>query len=191
MSSSAFAEDLLLDSDPPQVHITHAKRQLIVTCRSCGRWRTSCALTCGGRQRGFLFESNRHTAIRLGRCIDCEGLLPPGQHHEADLPSTAPPFCSHDQVPIDQVQKFMGHLHLSTTQIYAETSLRNLGDNYICERWGAGQGSPSVGMARLPKGFCGCTLKNRPRAFIKACGRFRFFVREPAPVPVEVLPGAG
>ena len=27
-------------------------------------------------------------------------------------------------VPIDQVQKFLGHLQLSTTQIYAETSTR-------------------------------------------------------------------
>ena len=27
-------------------------------------------------------------------------------------------------VPIDQLQKFLGHLDLSTTQIYAETSLR-------------------------------------------------------------------
>lgn len=35
------------------------------------------------------------------------------------------------QVPIDQVQKFLGHLHLSTTQIYAETSLRALGENYL------------------------------------------------------------
>ena len=34
-------------------------------------------------------------------------------------------------VPIDQVQKFLGHLNLSTTQIYAETSLRALGDNYV------------------------------------------------------------
>ena len=34
-------------------------------------------------------------------------------------------------VPIDQLQKFLGHLDLSTTQIYAETSLRALGDNYI------------------------------------------------------------
>jgi integrase/recombinase XerD len=34
-------------------------------------------------------------------------------------------------VPIDQVQKFLGHLHIATTQIYAETSLRTLGDNYI------------------------------------------------------------
>jgi integrase/recombinase XerD len=35
------------------------------------------------------------------------------------------------QVPIDQVQKFLGHLHLSTTQIYAETSMRALGENYV------------------------------------------------------------
>ncbi|WP_425387784.1 hypothetical protein [Edaphobacter aggregans] len=35
------------------------------------------------------------------------------------------------QVPIDQVQKFLGHLNLSTDQIYAETSLQALGDNYL------------------------------------------------------------
>jgi integrase len=35
------------------------------------------------------------------------------------------------QVPIDQVRKFLGHLHLSTTQIYAETSLQALGANYV------------------------------------------------------------
>jgi site-specific recombinase XerD len=29
------------------------------------------------------------------------------------------------------VQKFLGHLNLSTTQIYTETSLRAVGDNYI------------------------------------------------------------
>jgi integrase/recombinase XerD len=35
------------------------------------------------------------------------------------------------QVPIDQVQKFLGHLQLSTTQIYAETSVLALGENYL------------------------------------------------------------
>jgi hypothetical protein len=42
---------------------------------------------------------------------------------------------------IDQVQKFLGHMHLSTTRIYAETSSRALGDNYIRalggKRWSA------------------------------------------------------
>jgi hypothetical protein len=35
------------------------------------------------------------------------------------------------QVPIDQVRKFLGHLHQPTTQIYAEISLRALGENYV------------------------------------------------------------
>ncbi len=35
------------------------------------------------------------------------------------------------EVPIDQVQKFLGHLQLSTTQIYAETSIRALGESYL------------------------------------------------------------
>jgi integrase/recombinase XerD len=34
-------------------------------------------------------------------------------------------------MPIDQVQKFLRHKHLSTTQIYAETSLRNLAVHYL------------------------------------------------------------
>jgi len=34
-------------------------------------------------------------------------------------------------VPIDPVQKFLEHMHLSTTQIYAETSSRALMDNYV------------------------------------------------------------
>jgi integrase/recombinase XerD len=29
------------------------------------------------------------------------------------------------------VQKFLRHKHLSTTQIYAETSLKNLGEHYL------------------------------------------------------------
>jgi integrase/recombinase XerD len=33
------------------------------------------------------------------------------------------------QMPIHRVQKFLGHQRLSTTQIYAETSVRALGDN--------------------------------------------------------------
>jgi integrase/recombinase XerD len=35
------------------------------------------------------------------------------------------------EVPIDQVQKFLGHLQISTTQIYAETGIRALGENYL------------------------------------------------------------
>ena len=34
-------------------------------------------------------------------------------------------------MPIDQVQKFLRHKYLSMTEIYAETSLRNLGEHYL------------------------------------------------------------
>jgi integrase/recombinase XerD len=34
-------------------------------------------------------------------------------------------------MPLDQVQKFLRHKRITTTQIYAETSLRNMGENYV------------------------------------------------------------
>jgi len=34
-------------------------------------------------------------------------------------------------MPIDQAQQFLRHKHLSTNQIYAETSLRRLGEHYL------------------------------------------------------------
>jgi hypothetical protein len=35
------------------------------------------------------------------------------------------------QVPVDQVRESLGHLRLSTTPIYAETSLRAPGENSV------------------------------------------------------------
>jgi len=34
------------------------------------------------------------------------------------------------EVPLDQVQKFLGHRQIGTTQVYAETSLLALGQSY-------------------------------------------------------------
>ena len=34
-------------------------------------------------------------------------------------------------MPLDQVQKFLRHKRITTTQIYAETSLRRMGENYL------------------------------------------------------------
>src|SRR5260221_976912 len=52
---------LLLDGDPPQIHIVHAKggadRYVPVLPALAHELRTHLQ----GRQRGFLFESNRHT----------------------------------------------------------------------------------------------------------------------------------
>ena len=34
-------------------------------------------------------------------------------------------------MPLDQVQKFLRHKRIATTQIYAETSAKNMGDQYL------------------------------------------------------------
>ncbi|MGH9395707.1 MAG: tyrosine-type recombinase/integrase [Terriglobia bacterium] len=130
-------EDLLLDGDPPQIHIVHAKRgadrYVPVLPALADELRTHLQ----GRQAGFLFESNRHTRYStrtvqsiVTRCARTAGIkkrvFPHLLRH-----SIATILLDSGLVPIDQVQKFLGHTHLSTTQIYAETSLRALGENYI------------------------------------------------------------
>ena len=37
----------------------------------------------------------------------------------------------HAGMPLDHVQKFLRHKRITTTQIYAETSLRGMGENYV------------------------------------------------------------
>ncbi len=34
-------------------------------------------------------------------------------------------------MPLDQVQKFLRHKRITTTQIYAETSIKNMGESYL------------------------------------------------------------
>jgi site-specific recombinase XerD len=45
--------------------------------------------------------------------------------------STATILLDSGEVPLDQVQKFLGHLQISTMQIYAEISIRALGESYL------------------------------------------------------------
>jgi integrase/recombinase XerD len=89
------------------------------------------------RRHGYLFESNRHTRYAprtvqalVAACAREAGIAKPVfplllRHSIATI------LLDSGQVPIDQVQKFLGHLRLSTTQIYAETSVRALGENYV------------------------------------------------------------
>ena len=37
-------------------------------------------------------------------------------------------------MPLEQVQKFLRHKRIATTQIYAETSVRAVGENYSISR---------------------------------------------------------
>jgi len=130
-------EDLLLDGDPPQMHIIHAKRGADRYVPILPALADELRTHLRGRQTGFLFESNRHTRYStrtvqsiVTNCARAAGIEKRVYPHLLRH-SIATILLDSGFVPIDQVQKFLGHLNLSTTQIYAETSLRALGDNYI------------------------------------------------------------
>jgi integrase/recombinase XerD len=130
-------EDLLLDGDPPQIYITHAKRGADRYVPILPALADELRTHLHGRQTGFLFESNRHTRYStrtvqaiVTHCSRTAGIKKRVYPHLLRH-SIATILLDTGLVPIDQLQKFLGHLNLSTTQIYAETSLRALGDNYI------------------------------------------------------------
>ena len=84
-----------------------------------------------------MFESNRHTcySARAVQDIVKEAALSAGIHKHV-YPhllrhSVATLLLQSGEVPLDQVQKFLGHLQIGTTQIYAQTSLHALGENYL------------------------------------------------------------
>src|SRR6266849_4841366 len=130
-------EDLHLDSESPQIRLVHAKggasRYVPILPSLDQELRTHLQ----ARRRGYLFESNRHThyAVRtmqtmVAACAREAGIVKRVYPHLLRH-SIATIMLDSGQMPIDQVQKFLGHQRLSTTQIYAETSVRALGDNYL------------------------------------------------------------
>src|SRR3954467_1570355 len=130
-------EDLHPDDDPPRIHLTHAKGQANRHVPILPALAQELRTHLQGRRQGYLFESNRHTryAVRtvqtlVKRCARAAGITK-RVHPHLLRHSIATILLDSGQVPIDQVRKFLGHLHLSTTQIYAETSLRALGENYV------------------------------------------------------------
>jgi integrase/recombinase XerD len=130
-------EDVHFDSEPPQVHLTHAKGQASRYVPILPSLAQELRTHLQGRRQGYLFESNRHTrySIRMVQAVITESARAAGIRKRV-YPhllrhSIATILLDSGQVPIDQVQKFLGHLQLSTTQIYAETSVRALGENYL------------------------------------------------------------
>ena len=131
------AEDLFLNDNPPQIHITQAKRQSTRYVPILPSLAQELRTHLNGRKAGYLFESNRHTcySARAVQDIVKEAALAAGIHKHV-YPhllrhSVATLLLQSGEVPLDQVQKFLGHLQIGTTQIYAQTSLHALGENYV------------------------------------------------------------
>ena len=89
-----------------------------------------------GRRQGYLFESNRadkYTPRYVQRVIQDAA-------QRAGIAKRVTPHLLRTSVatilldagmPLDHVQKFLRHKQIATTQIYAETSVRGMGDSYL------------------------------------------------------------
>lgn len=128
--------DLHLALDPPQVYIAHAKGgsdgYVPILPTLAQELRTHLA----GRRTGYLFESNRHDrytprAIQLivQDTARRAGIEKPVTPHR--LRASVATLLLDAGMPLDQVQKFLRHKRIATTQIYAQTSARNMGESYL------------------------------------------------------------
>ena len=130
-------EDLHLDADPPQIYLSHCKKESNRYVPVLPTLAQELRTHLNGRRSGYLFETNRNDRYSV-RTVQSVVKL---QAQEAGIEKRVYPhllrhsiatiLLDSGEVPIDQVQKFLGHLQLSTTQIYAETSIRALGENYL------------------------------------------------------------
>ncbi|MBV9296174.1 MAG: tyrosine-type recombinase/integrase [Acidobacteriaceae bacterium] len=89
-----------------------------------------------GRETGCVFESNRlksYTTRYVQRLVheaaQRVGIAKRVTPHR--LRASVATILLDAGMPLDQVQKFLRHKRITTTQIYAETSLQGMSDNYL------------------------------------------------------------
>jgi len=130
-------EDLHLDADPPQIVLDHCKKESNRYVPVLPALAQELRTHLNGRRHGYLFETNRNDrySVRTVQSIVKSEARKAGINKRV-YPhllrhSIATMLLDSGEVPIDQLQKFLGHLQISTTQIYAETSIRALGENYL------------------------------------------------------------
>ncbi len=89
----------------------------------------------GGRQTGYLFETNRHQPYSPRRIQQ----IVKGVAERAGITKRVHPHLLRHSVattllergmPIDQIQKFLGHSKLETTQVYAESTTEMIKESY-------------------------------------------------------------
>ena len=89
----------------------------------------------GSRQTGYLFETNRHSAYSPRRV---QQIVKTVAERAGIAKRVYPHLLRHSVattllergMPIEQIQKFLGHSKLETTQIYAESTTEMIKDSY-------------------------------------------------------------
>ncbi len=129
-------EDLHLTLDPPQVYIATAKGGSDGYVPILPALAQELRTHLGGRRKGYVFESNRsdkYTTRYVQRLVkdaaQRAGIDKNVTPHR--LRASVATILLDAGMPLDQVQKFLRHKRITTTQIYAETSVQGMGDNYI------------------------------------------------------------
>lgn len=129
-------EDLHLALDPPQVYIAIAKGGSDGYVPILPALAQELRTHLGGRRKGYVFESNRsdkYTTRYVQRLVkdaaQRAGIDKNVTPHR--LRASVATILLDAGMPLDQVQKFLRHKRITTTQIYAETSLQGMGENYI------------------------------------------------------------
>ena len=128
-------EDLHLEGAFPSLYIAKAKKGSVRHVPLLPALAQELRLHLGGRDRGYLFESNRHHRYSQ-RAIQ---KLIQAAAEEAGISKRVYPHLLRHSVaqilldrgmPLDQLQKFLGHKDPRTTQIYAESSLSSVTRSY-------------------------------------------------------------
>lgn len=89
----------------------------------------------GNRQTGFLFESNRNTAFssrRIQQIVKekADNAKITKRVYPHLLRHTVATYLLEKGMPLEQIQKFLGHSKIETTQIYAESTTEMLKESY-------------------------------------------------------------
>lgn len=129
-------EDLHLALDPPQVYIAHAKGGSDGYVPILPALAQELRTHLKGRRAGYVFESNRsnrYTTRYVQRLVhDATRRAGIDKHVTPHrLRASVATILLDAGMPLDQVQKFLRHKRITTTQIYAETSLHGMSENYI------------------------------------------------------------
>lgn len=89
----------------------------------------------GSRKTGYIFESNRHTKFTTRRIQQI--VKDTAEHagitkkvHPHLLRHTVATFLLEKGMPLEQIQKFLGHSKIETTQIYAESSTEMMKEGF-------------------------------------------------------------